>query len=763
MLAFMFPGQGSQFVGMGENLFEKYPQMVSMANDFLGYSIEDLCLRDEKGLLNNTAYTQPALYVVNALSYHDYIDHRKGDEPDCVLGHSLGEYNALYAAGCMSFLDGLSLVKKRGEIMSHVKDGGMAAVINCSAEVIKRLLKENQLNNIDIANYNSPSQTVISGNVDEINRAQPIFEKNDAYYVPLNVSGAFHSRYMEGAANEYAIALSRVHFNTPKIPVISNLNASLYVPKEIQLCLKKQIFNSVLWSESVEYALDRGVSEFVEIGPGNVLEKLVAAIKRSYTPRTDIKKGFSIPDVVKPLENKPDNISTAPIFTAENLGSSNFRKAYNVKYAYVAGAMYKAIASKEMVVKLGNSGLMGFYGAGGVSSEKLEKDIQYIKDHLKVSGQYGINLIANLQDENAEMRTVDMLLKHGVNKIEAAAFIRMSEALVRYRLTGLKENVDGTAYCTNRILAKISRPEVAEAFLSPAPKAIVDALLEKGLITPQQAKLASLVPMADDICVEADSGGHTDRGNLCILFPAIKKMAHNYAEKFGYRQPIQVGAAGGIGSPESAASAFMLGADFILTGSINQCTVEADISDVAKDMLAQMSVHDTDYAPAGDMFEFGSKIQVLKKGVFFPGRANKLYELWKNHQSWEEIDVKTRQQIEENYFSRSFDKVYEETKNYYNTTNPSEIIKAEGSPKYKMSLVFRWYFIHSSRLAREGDVSQKTNFQIHTGGALGAFNEWVAGSELADWRNRHVNVVGEKLIHATANQLNTAFSGMMAK
>ncbi|WP_458574091.1 beta/alpha barrel domain-containing protein, partial [Paenibacillus polymyxa] len=204
---------------------------------------------------------------------------------------------------------------------------------------------------------------------------------------------------------------------------------------------------------------------------------------------------------------------------------------------------------------------------------------------------------------------------------------------------------------------------------------------------------------------------------------------------------------------------FILGADFIMTGSINQCTVEAGTSDEVKDLLQQLNIQDTDYAPAGDMFEMGAKVQVMKKGVFFPARANKLYDLYRNYNSIDEIDRETKHYIEEKYFKKSIEQVYEDIKAYY----PPEIIeKAERIPKRKMALIFRWYFTYSTRLAINGDKNNRVDYQVHCGPALGAFNQWVKGTDLEKWKNRHVDDIGQKIMVETAEHLNERFKALTA-
>jgi trans-AT polyketide synthase/acyltransferase/oxidoreductase domain-containing protein len=323
---------------------------------------------------------------------------------------------------------------------------------------------------------------------------------------------------------------------------------------------------------------------------------------------------------------------------------------------------------------------------------------------------------------------------------------------VRYRLLGLSRDAlaPGGVAIANRIIAKLSRPEVARAFLSPAPEAIVQALLAKDQITPEMADLARRVPMADDICVESDSGGHTDQGNAAVLIPAICRLRDVMQAEYRYAEPPRVGSGGGIGTPDAAASALMLGAEFTLTGSINQCTVEAGTSTLVKQMLAEAEVQDTAYAPAGDMFEIGARVQVLRRGVLFPARANRLFDLYVRHDTLDQIDPQTREQIETRYFQRSFDEVWQDCLAYW---PPAAIERALAMPKQKMAYVFRWYFGLSGRLALQGVAERKVDFQVHCGPAMGAFNQWVATGDLADWQNRGVVAVNVHLLSATADRV----------
>lgn len=279
MVTYVFPGQGSQVRGMGGSLFKEFPEYTQQAHDILGYSIETLCLENPNEQLSKTCYTQPALYVVNALSYLKKLQDT-AKKPDYVAGHSLGEYNALFVAGAFDFATGLKLVQKRGELMNQAIGGGMAAVVGLKSDEITDILEKNHLIDIYPANYNSYTQVVISGPTEAIKQAEKVFIQAGAtLYIPLKVSGAFHSPYMQEARNEFAQYLNRFTFKLPVIPVIANISATPY-SQDIHTYLADQMIHPVLWSKSIEYLISHGETVFEEVGPGKVLSGLIARIQR---------------------------------------------------------------------------------------------------------------------------------------------------------------------------------------------------------------------------------------------------------------------------------------------------------------------------------------------------------------------------------------------------------------------------------------------------------------------------------------------------
>ncbi len=290
-IAFVFPGQGSQYVGMGRDLYETYAEAKALfdeADSILGFPLSRLCFEGPMPELNDTINTQPALLTVSvALLRTLELDELK---PVAVAGHSMGEYTALVAAGALDFADGLKLVRERGRVMKRAGErhpGGMAAIIGLDAKTLKEICQEASIqfpaSSVQPANYNSPGQIVISGHKDALGRALELAEERGARRViPLAVSIASHSPLMRSAAQALADVVADIEFHQPRLPVIANVTAApLTTVAEIREELVKQLTSTVRWVESVEYMIAQGVTTFVEIGPKNVLTGLIRRIDQS--------------------------------------------------------------------------------------------------------------------------------------------------------------------------------------------------------------------------------------------------------------------------------------------------------------------------------------------------------------------------------------------------------------------------------------------------------------------------------------------------
>jgi PfaD family protein len=439
----------------------------------------------------------------------------------------------------------------------------------------------------------------------------------------------------------------------------------------------------------------------------------------------------------------------APALPLENLGDKAFKARHQLKYPYIAGAMANGITSEEMVAAMAENGMTGFFGAGGLGVARVEAAMVALKERLG-DLPFGSNLIHSPGDPELEMAVVNLYLKHGIGRISAAAFMRITLALVYYRVKGVHRDCAGNITAPNQVIAKVSRIEVARHFFSPPPEKLVATLLEKGLITGEEAKLSQYIPMAQDLTAEADSGGHTDNRPALALLPTMIALRDEFNEKFHYQEPLCVGLAGGIATPQATAAAFQMGAAYVLTGSVNQSCVESDTSSEVRTLLAQAEQADVAMAPAADMFELGARVQVLKRGTMFPVRAEKLYKLYKNYDSFEAIPRRQQEEIEKKFLLTSFKDNWEQTRAFFQERNIKEVERAEKDPRYKMALVFRSYLGLSSRWAISGEAKRRMDYQIWCGPGMGAFNQWTKGSFLEQPENRRVVDVALNLLMGAA-------------
>jgi trans-AT polyketide synthase, acyltransferase and oxidoreductase domains len=302
----------------------------------------------------------------------------------------------------------------------------------------------------------------------------------------------------------------------------------------------------------------------------------------------------------------------------EAFGSPAFRKEHHLRYAVVSGAMAGGIASVDLVVDMARAGFLGFFGAGALPLSTIEQAVQDIRARLPGGEPFGVNLLHNYYDEGAEWATVERLLALDVTRVEAAAFVAMSAPLVTYRVKGIHCRPDGSIVVPHHVFAKVSRPEVAVQFMAPPPASLLAELCAAGKLTAEEARLAAEIPMANELTCEADSGGHTDRRPLSVLLPMMLHEREQALESHGYAArgiELRLGAAGGIGEPLSVHAAFAMGADYLVTGSINQACRQSGTSPAVRKLLAEASMADVAMCPASDMFEMGGRVQVLKRGT----------------------------------------------------------------------------------------------------------------------------------------------------
>ncbi|CAN5788405.1 PfaD family polyunsaturated fatty acid/polyketide biosynthesis protein [soil metagenome] len=446
-----------------------------------------------------------------------------------------------------------------------------------------------------------------------------------------------------------------------------------------------------------------------------------------------------------------DVLAVLPPIYPEWLGDRSFTAAHGVRFPYVIGEMARGIATARMTVEGVRAGVMAFFGSAGLDLGAVETGVQEIQNALgRDTAGWGANLIHNVQDDRLELATVDLFHRLGVRCVSASAFMRLTPAIVLYAAKGLRCGADGQIIRAGRIFAKVSRDEVARQFLSPAPEAMLRALVTEGRITAEEATLASEIPIAEDITAEADSGGHTDNRALTVLLPRLIGLRDELAATFGYPVLPRVGAAGGLGTPAAVAAAFAAGAAYVLTGSVNQSAVESGLSADGRNLLALAESTDVAMAPAADMFEMGVTVQVLKRGTMFAQRGQRLADFYRRYSSIEEAPTHELANLEATVLGRSVADIWADTESFFAKSDPREVKRAGEEPKHRMALVFRWYLFNGAQWAREGHAARRTDYQIWCGPAMGAFNEWVRGSFLEPVEARTVRQIALNLLEGAA-------------
>ncbi len=455
-------------------------------------------------------------------------------------------------------------------------------------------------------------------------------------------------------------------------------------------------------------------------------------------------------DQVNGVPTYPLMGSLPPVYP-EWLGDRAFLEAHRVRFPYVSGAMANGIATSDLVIAMARAGMMGFFGAAGLTPPRISEGLDRIEAALGGTGlPWGSNLIHAPNEPAVEKATVELYLKRKVRRVSAAAYMGLNPMVVRYAYSGVRQLPDGRIHRDNYLFAKISRPEVARRFLAPAPADLLDGLVAAGELTAEEARLARQLPVAEDITVESDSGGHTDNRPLGSLFPTIVSVRDEMVRTHGYTRPIRIGAAGGMGSPSAVAAAFQMGAAYVLTGSVNQSAIESGLSPYGKQLLTKVGLADVVMAPAADMFELGVKVQVLQRGTMFGVRAQKLYETYTAYASMDAIPADERAKLEKQVFQAPMSEIWSRCESFFAERDPHELERANKDPKHKMALVFRWYLGLSSKWAIAGEDGRQLDYQIWCGPAMGAFNDWVKGSFLEPAESRTAVQIARNLLEGAA-------------
>ncbi|TDC20150.1 acyltransferase domain-containing protein [Streptomyces sp. 8K308] len=759
----VFSGQGGQTHGMGADLHRRFPlarAVFEEAADATGLDLARICFEDDPRL-HLTEYTQPCLLTVE-IAFHRVLTVEFGFAPRRFGGHSLGEYTALVAAGALPFAEAVRLVRRRGALMQQAVPEGRGAM---AALVMDDILDSEAPGivadaGVEVANYNSPIQIVVSGAADRVEglRDRLGAALPDLTFIPLRVSIPSHCSLMRPARDRFAehLAAAARHLTPERAAAVaSNVTGGLHEPHLLTTRLADQLAQPVRWLDNMRTLAAGGPARIVELGPRPALAKffgLIGVLATAVTNVTEVQATFGRPRPVPTTASTPIP-ATAPTVApsatpGERLGSAAFRAAHGTRLAYAVGGTAEAAAGPALVSRAAGAGVLGYLDTARLDLGRATAEIERLGATLPAGAPWGVNVPHTPETPGRTEALLAATLRLGVPRIEVAGFTTPTRALVRQRLSGLHPGPDGRPRPARLLMARVGGVEAARAFLAPPPPGIVTWLRERGLITRAEAELAPGLPMADDLCAEDDRGG-----GLWALLPTLRRMRARAAGELPAAAGVRLGAAGGLGAPEAVAAAFALGADFVVTGSVNHCTAEADTSELVKDMLAAAGPGDFATAPDATLFEAGARQRVLRRGVFHPARAHRLHDLHLHHDDLSELAPADRERLERQLFRKDLDEVWHEVAADPDRWGSAVLARAEGSPRLRMALVFRWYLADSALRARRGDPAERLNFRVPCGPALGAFNETVRDTALADWRARHADGVARLLMDGAAGAL----------
>lgn len=568
MNVLMFPGQGAQYKGMGAELFDAYPSLVEEADEVLGYSVRTLCLDDPGRKLVDTRFTQPAIFVVSTLAHRRYLDDG-GAAGDACIGHSLGEYSALHAAGMLGFADALRLVQRRGALMAEIQGGAMCAVIGLEMASLDALLGESGLA-VDIANHNSFQQIVLSGPQSDIEQAQALLGQRhpDCRVVRLRVSGAFHSRMMQPAAQQFEEPLAATRFFAPTTEVIANCSVSAYTPANAASLLARQLVSPVRWLETIQQLLDRGATDFVELGPGEVLGRLLTEIRKHHTSRAPFDPG--------PVPHRETGADAA--FRLPAPAPATFASRWGSRSACVAGCIGAHATTPALLAALADEGVACFAPSAGLPVAAVSATLTSARQHTTAQHSdalIGLNVCAD--DDRQEM--INLALRCDVSALEVAGFHTADIALIRYRLAG---GTDLNDRPRNRLLAKVRSLDAALAFARPLPEAQITDLLNDASINDTEARLLARFPIADAICLDGSGWREPIRGQVARATDLLDSVR----DALDTEHAVALGLCGGMTTPTQIAAAWAAGADFVVLGSILHLCRESGTSNNDREALA---------------------------------------------------------------------------------------------------------------------------------------------------------------------------------
>lgn len=535
----------------------------------------------------------------------------------------------------------------------------------------------------------------------------------------LQVSGAFHSRYMKPVQVLFAKELESIEFKPPVCKVISNRYGKPYEVTDIKQTLLEQISHPVLLEKSILYVLEHGAEEYFEAGPDNSMKNMVKNIKKELM-----------------LDENTENVTEK-----ENiLGSRSFKEEYETSYAYVVGGIRDGISSVTMMKSLEKGNILGFLGTKGLSLQETQQIIESALREVK-QDKLGVHITCDVLQPEYSDEKLQLIIKYNINRLQISGFQKPTEKLYEYRIHNIRQRENAS----DKLLVCVNNRKATEEFMKPIPKYFIQMQMQLGNIDSKEAEFLSKIPLCDDICIENDGLGVNHFGWIS----SFKKLNHDMSESYGMKKRVRIGICGNIGNPQMLAVAFFSGADFVMTSTINQCTLEADTSERVKELLQEAKENDFLFAPTDNLFEFGEKKSILKKGTLYAVRAQKVYDIYLKYSSLEEIPDE-QEELLEYYFGISLEQMYQSI--VRRVSNREKILIGE-QPKYKLGVVLKEYLQLCFIQVKIGEKDWEINYGIEVGSELADMNRWLEGTDLETWKQRKVTIIAKRMMDEGADLL----------
>ena len=412
-----------------------------------------------------------------------------------------------------------------------------------------------------------------------------------------------------------------------------------------------------------------------------------------------------------------------------DLGNKNFQEVHGVKYSYCVAPFEREVCSPKLVAELAQQGILGFCPVEYMDTHQVNETLTKLRS-LSNGKPYGVGYKYHPHHPDLEEHMLELFVSADVPRLFLSHYVQATKAMVHYRLTGLTANDKGVPQPKHQLFIRVPHTGLAEYFAQPAPQDLIDALVTEGRLTEEEGLLGSKLPLSQDIIVDGDVSRTGGKQDIVSLFPALRHSLRR--AKIGRSVEVRVGVAGELATPEAINAAFKMGADFVVTGSVNGLTIEAGGSQARKELLAKAKPEDFVSAPSFEYLDADYRVRVTKFGTMFATKANRMEELYRATDSLDGLTHEGLKFLEQKVFQCSLVEAYDKAEPFLRQWWPNLVEQATTSPKVRASLLLKWFLFESNQWAIDGVQGRQMDYQVRGDGAVGSFNLWRENTEFND-------------------------------